>query len=91
MLEQPLDFTDCCLVASSFFNSPPSLIHFVHLTQLVGLPWVTYDLLCSTCVTYGTLCHAIVHQVLPIQPLRREVEADFPSGGKYFNHVSLFT
>ena len=35
------------------------------LTQSVRLPMVTYPSLCSTCVTYGTLCHAIGHQVLP--------------------------
>ena len=28
------------------------------LTQSVRLPMVTYLLLCSTCVTYGTPCHA---------------------------------
>ena len=25
----------------------------------------TYPSLCSPCVTYGTLCHAIGHKVLP--------------------------
>ena len=35
------------------------------LTQLVRPPMATYPLLCCPCVTYGTLCHAIGHQVLP--------------------------
>ena len=63
-----------------FFDSPP------FPTQSVRLPLVTYPSLCSTCVTYRTLCHAIGHQVLPTQPLPREVE-DFPRGDKYFKHV----
>ena len=64
-----------------FFYSPP------FPTQSVRLPLVTYPSLCSTCVTYRTLCHAIGHQVLPTQPLPREGE-DFPRGDKYFKHVS---
>ena len=63
-----------------FFDSPP------FPTQSVRLPLVTYPSLCSTCVTYRTLCHAIGHQVLPTQPLSREVE-DFPRGDNYFKHV----
>ena len=35
------------------------------LTQSLRLPLVTYPWLCSPCVTYRTLCHAIGHQVLP--------------------------
>ena len=35
------------------------------LTQSVRLPVVTYPLLCSPCVTYGTLCHTIGYQVFP--------------------------
>ena len=34
------------------------------LTQSVRLPMVTYPSLWSPCVTYGTLCHVIGHQVL---------------------------
>ena len=45
-----------------FFYSPP------FPTQSVRSPLVTYPSLCSTCVTYRTLCHAIGHQVLPTQP-----------------------
>ena len=60
-----------------FFDSPP------FLTQSVRLPLVTYPSLCSTCVTYRTLFHAIGHQVLPTQPLPREVE-DFPRVDKHF-------
>ena len=63
-----------------FFDSLPSP------TQSVRLPLVTYPSLCSACVTYRTLCHAIGHQVLPNQPLPREVE-DFPRGDKHFKHV----
>ena len=67
-----------------FFNSP----HFpITVSEVSG---VTYHLLCSTCVTYGTPCHSIGHQALPIQPWPKEAE-DFPRGGKYFNHVSLLT
>ena len=65
---------------NQFFDSPS------FPTQSVKLPLVTYPSLCSTCVTYRTLCHAIGHQVLPTQPLPREVE-DFPRGDKYFKHV----
>ena len=34
------------------------------LTQSDRLPMVTYPSLCSSCVTYRTLCHTIGHQVL---------------------------
>ena len=72
----------------TFFNVQASsfLIHPPFPTQPVRLPLVTYPSLCSTCVTYGTLCHAIGHQVLPTQPLPRKVE-DFPRGDKYFKYV----
>ena len=48
------------------------------------------NLLCSACMTYGTLCHVIGQQVLPTQLLPRETE-DFPIRGNYFNHLPLFT
>ena len=54
-----------------FFDSPP------FPTQSVRLPLGTYPSLRSTCVTFRTLCHAVGHQVLPTQPLPRELE-DFP-------------
>ena len=63
-----------------FVDSP----HFP--TESVRLPLVTYPSLCSICVTYRTLCHAIGHQVLPTQPLPMEVE-NFPRCDKYFKHV----
>ena len=66
------------------------LIHSPFPTQSVRLPLVTYPSLCSTCVTYRTLCHAIGHQVLPTQPLPREVD-NFSRGGKYFKHVPPLT
>ena len=69
-----------CLVAPAF------LIHPFFPTGSVRLPLVTDPSLCSTCVTYRTLYHAIGHQVLPTQPLPREVE-DFPRSDKYFKHV----
>ena len=74
----PLGETGCLTI--QFFDSPP------FTTQSVRLPLVTYSSLCSTCVTYRMLCHAIGHQVLPTQPLPREVE-NFPRGGKHFKHV----
>ena len=49
--------TDC--LGIQFLNSLPFLTHSVRL------PLVTYLSLCSTCVTYRTLCHGIGHQVLP--------------------------
>ena len=76
----PLGETGCLSSSIQFFNSPP------FPTQSVRLPLVTYPSLCSTCVTYRMLCHTIGHQVLPTQPLPREVE-DFPRGDKHFKHV----
>ena len=57
----------------TFFNVQASsfLIYSPFPTQLVRLHLVTYTSLCSTCVTYRTLCHAIGHQVLTIQHLPR--------------------
>ena len=56
-LGSPYYFTG--YLSIQFFNSP------LPLTQSVRPPIVTYPSLCSTCVTYGTPCHAICHQVLP--------------------------
>ena len=58
MLRQPLFFWSGCL-SIQFFNLP------LPLTQSVRPPMATYPSLCSTCVTYGTPCHARGHQVLP--------------------------
>ena len=68
-----------------FFDSPP------FPTQSVRLPLVTYPSLCSTCMTYRTLCLCFPPNVgsnamLPTQLLPWEVE-DFPRGDKYFKHV----
>ena len=60
------------------------------LTQSVRPLWFTYPSLCSTCVTYGILCHAIGHQVLPTQPLPREAE-DFPKVERHSHHVPLLS
>ena len=73
----------------TFLNVQASSL-LILLTQSVRLPLVTYPSLCSTCVTYRTPCHAIGHQVLPTQPIPREVE-DFPRGDKYFKHVPPLT
>ena len=37
----------------------------------------TYSSLCSSCVTYGTLCHAIGHQVLPNPPVIPHSPVDY--------------
>ena len=69
--------TDC--LGIYFFYSPPFPVS--------RLPLDTYPSLCSTCVTYRVLCHAIGFQVLPAQALPKEVE-EFPRGDRYFKHVS---
>ena len=56
---------------------------------------VTYPSLCSPCLAYRTLCHAIGHKVLPtlaatLPPLPREAE-DFPRGDNRSKHVPLPT
>ena len=91
MLRQPLFFWSGCL-SIQFFNLP------LPLTQSVRPPMATYPSLCSTCVTYGTPCHARGHQVLFDPPgsltgryasltfIPREAE-DFPRGDKHFKHV----
>ena len=43
------------------------------LNKTVRPPLATYSSLCSTCVTYGALCHAIVHQLLPTHPFTASV------------------
>ena len=47
---------------NKFYDSPP------FPTQSVRLPLVTYFSLCSTCVTYRTLCHAIGPHCFPPNP-----------------------
>ena len=56
MLRQPLTY---------WLRKHPVFWFTLTLTQSVRLPMVTYPSLCSPCVTYGTLCHAIGHQMLP--------------------------
>ena len=56
MLRQPLLY---------WLPTHPFLKFILPLTQLVGPPMETYHSLCSSCVTYGTLCSATGHQVLP--------------------------
>ena len=65
--------------ASRLLIHSRSLIHALPLTQLVRLPWVTYHLVCSACVTYGKPSHSIGQQALPTQPFPREAE-DFSKG-----------
>ena len=79
----PYFFTYWLPKHSVFWFTPSSV-------QSVGQPLITYPSLCSTCMTYRTPCHSIGHQVLPTQPLLREVE-DFPRGGKHSKHVPLLT
>ena len=61
----PLEETGC--LGNPYFTHwlPNHPVFWFTLTQSVRLPVVTYPSLCSPCVTYGTLCHAIGHQVLP--------------------------
>ena len=80
-LSNPYFLLTGCL-GIQFFDLPP------FPTQSVRLPLVTYPSLCSTCVTYRTLCRAIVHQVLPT--LNGEAE-DFPRGNNHPKHVPLLT
>ena len=41
------------------------VIILMTLNNTIRLPLGNYPSLCSTCVTYGTPCHAIGHQLLP--------------------------
>ena len=49
-------------------GTPPWLLRFVRVSNSYQLYPDCYPSLCSTCVTYGTLCHAIGHQLLPTHP-----------------------
>ena len=60
------------------------------ITQSIRPPMITYPSLCSTCVTYGTSCHAIGHQVLLTQSLFSKAE-DFPRAGNHSKHMPLLT
>ena len=70
MLRQPLFFWSGCL-SIQFFNLP------LPLTLSVRSPMATYPSLCSTCVTYGTPCHARGHQVLPTHPVIPHSPVDY--------------
>ena len=70
-------------ISTQFFDSPP----FFFPTQSVRSPLVSYPSLCSTCMTYSMLCAVIGYQVLPTQPLPREVE-DFLRGDRHFKCAS---
>ena len=65
---------------SWLFRHP--LYLFTPFPNTFRLPLITYPGLCSTCVSYMTLCHASGHQVPPTQHLPREVE-DFLMGDNY--------
>ena len=87
----PLGETRClgCPYFTYWLPKHPVFWFTLTLTQSVGPPMVTYPSLCSLCVTYRTLCHAIGHQVLPAlcpNPLTREAE-DFPRVGNHSKHV----
>ena len=70
-------------ISTQFFDSPP----FFFPTQSVRSPLVSYPSLCSTCMTYSMPCAVIGYQVLPTQPLPREVE-DFLRGDRHFKCAS---
>ena len=53
-------------------GTPPWLLRFVRVSNSYQLYPDCYPSLCSTCVTYGTLCHAIGYQLLPTQSCSRE-------------------
>ena len=90
LCKTPLGETGC--LGNPYFTYwlPKHPIFWFTLTQSVRLSMVTYPSLCSPCVTYGTLCHAIGHQVLPTQPLPREAE-NFPRGDRHFKCVPPLT
>ena len=92
MFKTPLGETECLgnLYFTYWLPKHPVFWFNLTLTQPVRLSMVTYPSLCSTCVTYRTLCHAIGHQVLPTHPLPREAE-DFPRGDRHFKHVPPLT
>ena len=63
----------CWRWASNHFTDTKVLsVILLTLNNTVRPPLVTYPSLCSTRVTYRTLCHAIGHQLLPTQPCYRE-------------------
>ena len=82
MLEQPLISTGCSSIY--FIDSPPFLKTASYATS------GPYPAQGSTCVTYGTSCCSITHQVLPTLPLTRGAE-DLPRGSKYLKQVFLLT
>ena len=91
LCETPLGETACLVNPYFLLTGSLSIQVFGSpLTQSVRPPMATYASLCSTCMTYWRSCHAIGHQVLPTQPLPREVE-DFPGGGNHSRHMSLLT
>ena len=53
-------------------ENPVFLIQSLSRTQSVKTPLVPYHSLCSTCVTYGTPCQIIVHQILPTKLIPRK-------------------
>ena len=51
--------------SKDIFNFGWDIFLTISTTQLVRAPLITYPLLCSTCVTYGTSCHARSHRDFP--------------------------
>ena len=73
-----------------FYKGRSSFLIYPNPTAVSQATYGYLPLLCSPCVTYRILCHAIGHPVLPTQPLPREAE-DFPRGDKHFKHVPPLT
>ena len=78
-----------CLGNHFIYWLPKHPVFLIH-PNTVRLPMVTYLSLCSTYVTYGTLCRTIGHWVLPTQPLPGGAE-DFPRGDRHFKHLPPLT
>ena len=70
------------------------LVILLTLNNTVRPPLVTYPSLCSTCMTYGTLCHAIGHQPLLTHPIMASAmdlrESFLLSGVFYFKLLPAF-
>ena len=55
--------------SNDIFNFGWDIFLAISTTELVKPPLLTYPLLCSTCVTYGTPCHARGQRHFPPNPV----------------------